>query len=250
MNTFDLSTLIFDFTLVTHIIAGAVVLLTGLLAMILHKGGKNHRQLGKVYFWSMAYVSLSTGVLVLFHPNRFMLLLAVLIFYQTFTGYRVLLRKRLTAGSGPTWLDWAMGLLCTLAGLLFAGWVLLALFGWRESAAPPSFILITSVIGFYAFWTGAMDLRTFARPPQGDKNHWWYHHMGSMVGSYTGAIIAFTNTNVAKLLPPELVWTVWLIPGVLGIAGGIIWINHYKKKFNRVRTPRPLPQVVVETEVG
>src|SRR6266852_6457338 len=107
-----------------HISAGMLALGLAPVAMLTVKGGRAHRRWGKIYFWSMAVVASTAVMLALWRPQIFLALLAVFSFYQAFTGYRALSRKRPAQGQGPLAIDW------TAALSTFAASAALAVFGF------------------------------------------------------------------------------------------------------------------------
>ena len=84
-----------------HIAAGMLALGLAPAAMLTVKGGRAHRRWGKTYFWAIAVVASTAVVLGLFRPQIFLVLLAVFSFYQAFSGYRALSRKRPLRVKGP-----------------------------------------------------------------------------------------------------------------------------------------------------
>jgi len=94
-----------------HIAAGTIALFVAPGAMLTLKGELAHRRWGKVYFWAMTLVAASAVVLGLWRPNIFLTLLALFSFYQAFSGYRSLFRKRPAQGQGPQGIDWIAAIL-------------------------------------------------------------------------------------------------------------------------------------------
>ena len=97
--------------LYAHIAAGFIALTVGPFAMFSVKGGTLHRRAGTVYVWAMVAVVISAVVLAIYRPNPFLLGIAVLSFYLTFSGYRALFHKKLHKlhkGVGVTPLDWSV----------------------------------------------------------------------------------------------------------------------------------------------
>jgi hypothetical protein len=77
-----------------HIIAGAIALLLGLLALTTAKGGKRHLKAGNLFMIFLTVVILTglTGVFV-FKRNTLLLIVTALSGYYGFSGYRVLRTK-------------------------------------------------------------------------------------------------------------------------------------------------------------
>ncbi|MGH7348179.1 MAG: hypothetical protein ACREK4_24955, partial [Candidatus Rokuibacteriota bacterium] len=178
------------------------------------KGGRAHRTWGKIYVWAMAVVASTAVVLALWRPQIFLALLAIFSFYQAFTGYRVLSRKR--PDQGPRAIDWAAAL-----GLVRPG------ANWQRLGIVP---VIFGVLGMVL---AGLDIKSFVRPPA-ERNAWWFAHMGGMLGSYIAAVSAFSVVNFTFL--PTAVR--WLWPTAVGTPLIAIWITYYKIRFRRATTAR------------
>ena len=88
--------------LVLHIFTGFLALLFGFIAIIVKKGGKVHRLVGKIFFFSMLGVTASALLISLIKKNQFLLFIAIFSFYQNYMGYRALKEKSLE----PLPIDW------------------------------------------------------------------------------------------------------------------------------------------------
>lgn len=212
----------------SHVLAGALVLLSGLAAMIVRpKGGKWHRAIGKTYFYGMLWIAISAvGIIALFRFNLFLLVIAVFSFYMCFSGYRVLRRKK---PGQQTWADWTGAIVATLAGavLLFIG-----LKGMVVKGLHPIFILCI-VFGLMTALNGWGDIRIFRKKEMPERMWWWYHHMQAMIGSYIAAFSAFVVQNGDRYLPEfEHRWLFWVAPALVGTPVIILWIRYYRKRFN------------------
>ncbi len=205
-----------------HIAAGFTAFFCAPVALATLKGGKTHRRFGKYYFWMMAVVALTGLILAFYRPLFFLAMIAVFSFYFAFRGYRVLYRKQ----AGAQAVDWVGAVLSLLAsaGLVAIG--VLQPAGVRMPA--PSVAIVFGCIGI---WMAASDVFRFLRKPS-DKNFWWYDHMGGMLGSYIGALSAFSAVNLTFIPMP---WR-WLWPTLIGVPVIFVWIAYYTRKFNR---PKP-----------
>jgi len=211
-----------------HISAGTLALGLAPLAMLTVKGGRAHRLWGQIYFWSMAVVAATAVVMALWRPQIFLALLAVFSFYQAFTGYRSLSRKRPAQGQGPIALDW------TAALVTFAVSAALAVLGLiRPGASWQRLGIVPVVFGVLGMILAGLDIRKFARPPA-DRNAWWFAHMAGMLGSYVATVSAFSVVNFTFL--PIAVR--WLWPTVIGTPLIVVWITYYKIRFRRARSAR------------
>src|SRR5437879_3515697 len=139
-----------------HISAATLALRLAPLAMLTVEGGRAHRPWCQTYLGSMAVVAATAVVMALWRPQIFLALLAVFSFYQAFTGYRSLSRKRPAQGQGPIALDW------TAALVTFAVSAALAVLGpirpgasWQPLAIVPVVFVVHGVIH------ASIDLRQF-----------------------------------------------------------------------------------------
>lgn len=212
----------------SHILAGALVLLSGLAAMVIRpKGGRWHRIIGKVYFYGMlCIVASAVGIMVLFRFNLFLLVIAVFSFYMSFTGYRVLKRKK---PGQQTWVDWMAAIVALLSG---AGLLLIGIKSLVFKGPHPMFILCI-IFGLMTAVSGWGDIRVFRRKEVSERMWWWYHHMQAMIGSYIAAFSAFVVQNGDRFLPDfQYGWLFWLAPTIVGTPAIMLWLRHYRQKFD------------------
>src|SRR6202789_2028642 len=92
--------------LILHISCGVVAFICAPLALATAKGGKVHRQFGKIYFWAMAGVAVTALTLSFALPVYFLAMVAVFSFYASFAAYRVLYLKDMYKGQKPQLVDW------------------------------------------------------------------------------------------------------------------------------------------------
>jgi uncharacterized membrane protein len=99
---------LFPIIRIIHILAGATALVTGLLAMLTLKGGKAHRINGKLYFWSMGIIFVSSIYMAIYREMIFFVLIAFFSFQAAFNGYRILYLKKIKSRtkSGNNGLYW------------------------------------------------------------------------------------------------------------------------------------------------
>jgi len=221
-----------------HILAGVTALLVAPVAMIVHKGGPAHRRWGKVYFWAMFAICVSAVGMLFFRFNPFLAGVTAMSFYSALTGYRVIYRKRALAGAAPLF-DRVAAWLALAAGTGLIGWGVNALLN-PQPGFGLTFAILPLVFGLFVFNQGVVDLRLF-RQPAADRRWWWYYHMERMLGAYIATLTAFLVQTVTPRLPAfDLVWIVWVAPGVIG--GVLIgrWIRHYRGKFSQPKGIVPL----------
>lgn len=216
--------------LVLHVAAGSLALASMLIPAVTRKGGRVHVRAGWVFVAAMAVVAVTalvmSGARLLFDPSPegrdggfFLMAVSVLTATSVSTGVRVL---RFKARTGPHLHWWDVGLPAVLT-LFSAG---LGAYGvWRGNGLFIAF----SVIGLV---TGGGALRYWLRPPT-TRMHWWFQHMGSMLGGIIAATTAFFVVNAGNLGLWPL--AAWLAPAAIGTTAIVIWTNHYRKMFTGSR---------------
>jgi len=239
----DLLHVIDRFLVLSHVAAGMIALLIAPLAMLTAKGGMWHRRWGKVWFWGMAWIAVSTFALMFFRFSLFLLVIAIFSFYNALTGYRVLHRKNpMKEHQKPNWIDWSAAFIGIVAGtglaLYGAGGVtgLLNQLGYFSNGTPTVFFVLSIVFGGALLSSAIPDIQSFTRAPS-DKNWWWFYHMNRMLSGYIATVTAFMVQNVGRHLPDELVWVTWVAPAIVGTPLISIWIAYYRKRFSARTQP-------------
>jgi uncharacterized membrane protein len=211
-----------------HVSGGALAFFMAPAALASVKGGTWHRRWGKVYFWAMALVAFTGTVLGLTGriANSFFIFLGIFTFYNAFSAYRVLYRKRPQHGQGPKMLDWAGALVGLLNGVAFVamGYI-------KPDRVWAQMGTVAMVFGGICIVLAAQDIKTFLFPPE-DKNFWWYSHMGGMLGSYIAALTAFLVIAGRPYMQALPAWLPWLLPTGVGVPTIIIWTGYYRRRFN------------------
>lgn len=206
---------------IIHILAGATALVTGLIAMLTLKGGKAHRFNGKLYFWSMGIIFVSSIYIALYKDMIFFVLIAFFSFQAAFNGYRILYLKKLPQGQKAGTLDY-IGLIVGALAAIF----MLYLGTTNISSGNQTGIILLVFGAFYALgvWN---EYRKFQKPPT-EKMFWYYKHIGQMGGAYIATVTAFlvNNYRLFPFLPPVVLW---LLPTAVGVVLITMVIKKYKK---------------------
>ena len=216
-----MTTQIYSVVLFIHVLFGFTALATGLAVLIMKKGDNRHVLIGRVYYYGMAGVFFTTLFLLTLQPEReslwFLSTVAIVSFYQTFTGRRSVQQKK--EGLHPMALDWfALSLLfltglCTGFAALYYGlrgnWFMVGLF---------------SFFSWIGFATAFQDFKLFTGKTTVGKSHWIFHHISRMVASYAATVTAFMVNIIPRYLPDGTHWlvfmSIWVFPGLLiGILG-------------------------------
>ena len=214
--------------ILSHVIAGISSLLMGLAsAFIGKKGGKLHRQLGKIFFWSMFWVFVSAMLIISFvRFNSFLMVIAVFSFYMAFSGYRVLKIKKTMKVAA---IDWIAAVVTILFGLTMFGMGINYLI---QSDFSSVLGYLSLFFGFFTAQTGWENYRGFKKLAEAEKMWWWFAHMNSMSGSLIASITAFLVQNGRIFnLPSEMGWIPWVLPAIVGFPLVSYSIRKYRVKF-------------------
>lgn len=214
--------------IISHVVAGVTTLFSGLLAAFVgKKGGKLHRQVGRVFYWSMFWIFISALLIISFvRFNAFLLVIAVFSWYMTFSGVRVLKMKK-TMKAKP--IDWIAVIITLVAGIAFIGMGL----NYQLQESWSSVVgYLCFFFGFFTTQTAWENIKGFRRGVDQEKMWWWFAHMNSMCGALIASITAFAvqNGQIFKL-PSEMMWLPWVIPTLVGAPLISYSMNKYRKQF-------------------
>ncbi len=161
-----------------HITAGGIAFVCAPVALLTKKGGQNHRQWGKVYFWGMATVAVTAITLSFALPIFFLAMVAVFSFYASFAAYRVLYLKDMYKGQKPQLVDWLAAIITIASSALLCacGFLYPRQMGVGIIEIAGHQISIVSVVfGFLGMRLGGISLRQFLKPPT-QRMFWWFSH--------------------------------------------------------------------------
>jgi hypothetical protein len=214
--------------IISHATAGGLTLLSGLLASFVgKKGGELHKTVGGVFLWSMAWIFVSTLLIVAFvRFNFFLTIIAVFSFYMTFSGVRVLKIKKTMK---PLMVDWIAAIITVL--FCFS----LIIYGIGILITSPSnigFLILCGVFGFVTANTAWINIKGFRKAHQQEKMWWWFAHMNLLGGAFIASITAFLVQN-ARLFEflGDFGWVLWLLPAAVGSPLIAYWTIRYRKQF-------------------
>ncbi len=96
---------------------------------------------------------------------------------------------------------------------------------------------------------GVGNLRYLLRGPQ-SRMHWWYEHLGSMIGTGIAGYTAFLVFGGSRLFPSlarsQLYTLFWVLPSLIGVPVIFMTIAYYQRKFNGSRISSGLPATRTE----
>lgn len=209
--------------LITHIIAGALGLLVGSIVMVLKKGNKTHKTLGRVFSYSMLYAGVSSLILAIMHPNTFLFMVGVFSVYLVATGHRYLyLKERIKNHKKAQVLDWLLSSFMLVFALGFI------IYGILVLRTGNMFSLVLIVFGGLGCLFVKQDY-LYYRAKVTDMLYWLRIHIGRMMGAYISALTAFLVNN-SRYFPDYIPGFIfWLLPTLLFVPLILKWIKRYCK---------------------
>jgi uncharacterized membrane protein len=218
---------IIDALLRIHITAGMTALATFLVPMVTAKGGKTHRRVGWVFVAAMAVICFTGAPISAFRlatetrPGArvgasFLLFITLLSGAATWKGMRVLRFKG--PGRHTNFVDLAIGVLLILGG------VFTLVQGLRFESG------ILMFFGPFGALGGVSDLRHWLNPSK-PKMHWFFEHMGGMVGSSIAALTAFSALGSRSLGLGSFGFAAWVGPTLVLLPVSMLMERHYRRKF-------------------
>jgi hypothetical protein len=212
-----------NWLLAIHIAAGTMCLILAPLVLATVKGSRRHKRWGMAYFWSMAAVAGTALPMALFRPVLFLALIAVLSFYLTFSGYRVLRLKNLASGGRAKAVDWAAALLALAASACLAGFALFRP-AWVQNMG-----IVAIVLGALGVRAASSDIYRFIHKPT-DRMFWLSVHLEKFLASYIAIWTAFSTVTLNQVFPHAGL-AVWLWPAVTGVPAIIATSFYYRRRF-------------------
>ena len=220
--------------LAIHVAGGSVALASMLLPLFSKKGGSLHRKAGWVFVGGMTVVSVTAFVLAgarALTDTRpqgqqagvFLFYVALLTGAGVSAGIRVLRAKSRTAAHRHWW-DVGVAVALTTGSLATLAYGL----EMRQT--------LFTAFSFIGIANGISQLRYWLRPPT-HRMHWWFEHMGAMLGACIAATTAFLVVNAGRLGLETFSLAVWLSPTVVGVPTIVLWTRYYQEKFAESASP-------------
>lgn len=199
--------------LVLHIAAGITTLLTGPIALWFNlRNTKAHRLVGKIFFYAMVVVVISSIGGFIKHPHlvfyQFLLGIAVLVSGDILLGTRAMLFRSGKAQVGK--FDYVYSILLGIFGLWMLGMAV-----WHlQQGSNIAFPILFGIFGYGAGKNAYRNLNLFRQDTPVSKQRWFELHITSMIGAFMASTTAFA-VNVAHVLPWYIQWfgpTLSLLP--------------------------------------
>lgn len=206
----------FKYLLYVHIFSGSISLILGLIVMITKKGTKNHKLIGKIYYYSMLLAALVSFPMSYLHSDYFLFIVGVFTTYMLLTGKRYLVIKKI---SDIKAVDWILTITMLIFGIAFIA------FGIYKIINHNSFGTVLLVFGAISCLFVWRDKRNFEGLSK-YKNFGLVTHIQRMVASYIATVTAFLVVN-NRILPDVVAW---LLPTALLVPLLVKWVIKYKVK--------------------
>lgn len=223
-------TQLFNILLFLHISSGMIAFVAAPIAMSVAKGGNNHRQFGKIFFYCMNVLCPSAFAMSIMHANMFLFMIAGFSYYLVLSGYRWLNKKGITGIKNITKADYSLLILAALFNTSLLGFAIYSIY--QNTSNPFGYIsFVFGLIGLLFVRSNYKQFSSESTP----KYAWVLNHIGGMVGGYVATVSAFSVVNFHFL--PEIVR--WLWASVIGVPLIFYWIRKYRIKYSQ---PKPNAQ--------
>ena len=164
---------------------------------------------------------------------QFFLCIAILSFYYTFSGDRVLQMKK--SATQATVLDRVAAGLALACGLVMLGYAVYGFIGLQNYYIATLFTFFGVLISLAA----RKDLQLFFGKIDSEKMHWYFGHISKIMGAYTATVTAFC-VNMTRYLPDSLSdnasayiqLLLWMAPALLLGVGAAYYGKRQKEKRN------------------
>lgn len=207
---------------ILHISAGSLALISGLISILFRRKIRYHRPFGKLYFLCMTIIFITALVMASVNFNLFLLFIGIFTYHSSLTALRSLKLKTLHLGQKPMKQDWIIEICNCLAN---AGLLSLGIYSAIEGRLQEGIVAIAfSVIGLRNSQQNIRRLKGRVT----DNSYWLTAHIAGMLGSYIGAITAFTVNNNRWLGLPDAV--AWLGPSLVLVPFIIYETSRISKK--------------------
>lgn len=222
-----------------HIASGAVALVSFWVPLLVAKGKRVHRLVGRVFAMSMITCGLLAMVLASFHLTSpgwvngspetrlqlgwMMLYLGLLAVVLVLFGLKTVRNKGRHHLYKTTWILFLHTALAALA--LWVFWL-----GWAHRE------LLLIGVSFIAFLMVPGNFRFILRKPTPVagklRREWLYQHFTSMIGAGIAGYSAFLSFGAAKYLPVDIFNPyLWTIPTILGVSF-MLWLAKRQPRYD------------------
>lgn len=200
-----------------HAFFGGIGLITGLGSILVKKGSKPHKQLGKLFSIGMLTSSFISVPICWLpnHENLFLFLIGLFTIYLVVSGNQVLSFKSKDKQKASLKDKFISGTMLALSiPMIFLG-----VYGFIKGNSNA---ILFAVFGGFGLSLTLNDFRYYKNFKK-DKNGWLSNHIGKMVGAFIASITAFivAGIGLGSLIS-------WILPSILGTVYIIYWKRKLK----------------------
>lgn len=197
--------------ILVHVVAGAIALICGVVALVAYKGQNTHRKSGKIFLYSFLILIGSALIGVFFFRSAlFLLVITMQSFFQLAMGYMAFKRK----SKGPAALEGGITALVLFSAAMYIWYI-------NRTQQIWSPVVIYSTIGYMLF-LATYKYASFFFPRIWHRKLWLYEHIVNMIGAWSAALAAFSGTVLKQWHPYSQV-----LPSVLGFILIIGFVAYY-----------------------
>lgn len=207
--------LLHSLNILLHVSAGIIAMVMGIIAYSSVKGGKAHRQYGRLFlaFISVVVLTALTGVIV-FVDRPFLTIVTLQSAYMAYTGFRVVKLKSLPF----RWPDLLVMAITTVFLVLFFVRMQDATILWNRK--------VVLYLLFYLCLILVFDLlRVFIPRLITSPRFWLYDHIFRITSAFTALVSAGTGTVLGGFEP----WN-QIIPAILGTFWLVFCLLYFPKR--------------------
>jgi len=199
-----------------HAFFGGLGLITGIGSVMVKKGSKNHKKLGKLFSIGMVTSSLISMPISWMpnHESLFLFLMGLFTIYLVVSGNRGLTFK---SKDNADWIDKAISgsMLLAAAVMIFIG-----TYGIFNNVSNSILYLIFGGVGFLLSFRDFQFFKNFKT----QKNSWLANHAGKMIGALIASVTAFITAGLGYSTLIS-----WTLPSIIGTVYIIYWIRKVKE---------------------
>jgi uncharacterized membrane protein len=204
-----------------HAFFGGVGLITGIGSIIVKKGQKLHRRMGKLFSIGMTTSSLLSVPICFMpkHENLFLFLIGIFTIYLVISGNRALTFK-LKSKTKADFIDRLISVTMLFSSIIM---ISAGIYYVINNITNGILFVFFGGFGFYMTVTDFIFFKNLTKT----KNSWLTKHIGKMVGALIASITAFI---VAGLGMGNLV--AWITPSIIGTIYIIYWNRKMESKIS------------------
>lgn len=207
-----------------HAFFGGIGLITGLASIIVKKGRRNHKRLGKWFSWSMVISSVISLVVARLpnHENTFLFLIGIFTIYMVLAGNRALTFKSIKK-TKANMVD------KMVSGTMFISALIMIGFGINRLMHLDNFGILFLFFGGFGLFMPYGDFKLFTKTLE-NRKLWLINHLSRMLGAFIASVTAFLVAGMKY----DNLWA-WMVPAILGTVYIIYWIRRAKGKIKPKR---------------